>query len=58
MCVLSSNAVIQSWTVSISLDSQDSPDRNPYIALCHFYVDVPYVAYDNVFHNFAKDACE
>ena len=26
ICVLLSNAIIQSWTVSISWDSQDSPD--------------------------------
>ena len=29
ICVLRSNAVIQSWTVSISWDSQYSPDWNP-----------------------------
>ena len=29
ICVLLSIAVIQSWTVSVSWDSQDSPDWKP-----------------------------
>ena len=61
ICVLLSNAVIQSWTVSISWDSQDSPDWNPcwkwriMSCLCRCF---HCIAYNNVFHNFAEDACQ